>query len=378
MKTKILTVSIALVVIISLLLAACAAPSPTPTPAPTPTATPTPTPTPSPPPAEEVWKLKLQSNWTGIGVKSYDIATPWFCDMVSTMSNGRIEVTNYDAEVLVGYAETHKGVGSGVVDLVVTAAVYNKGMVPLAEYLTEWCNYTFDSYDISELAWEHLGLKELWREAYAPHGIMHLTYDLSDSWGTMISKVPVRSYSDYDGLKVRAFGLFAKWVVENGASLTVVAGGELYSALQTGVLDVAMFGGPGNWAGIKAWEVCDYFIYPAAQPYNFGEVIMNLETFNEMPSDLQEVMIQAARLFSLQKSGTVITDDVDGLAEMKANGMEFIKLPEEDLRAADEFLWVEFQKLAEIDELHARLVEIIKETKRQKEIYFTNCHSLPF
>jgi len=312
----------------------------------------------------------LQSNWTGIGIYSYDTATPWFCDTVSVLSNGRIEVTNYDAEVLVGYGETHKGVASGVVDLAVTAAVYNKGMVPLAEYLTEWCNYTFDSYDISELAWEHLGLKELWREVYAPHGIMHLTYDLSDSWGTMVSTVPITKYSDWKGLKVRGFGLFGDWILHNGASIVVVPGGELYTALQTGVLDVAMFGGPGNWAGIKAWEVCDYFIDPPCQPYNFGEIIMNLETFNEMPSDLQEVMIQAARLFTLQKSGLVIIDDIKGLEEMKANGMEFLRIEDDELIRANDWLWAEFQKKASIDEYHARFVEIMKETRRQKEIYF--------
>ena len=251
LKTRILTVLIASVLVISLILAACAAPAPSPAPSPTPSPSPSPSPspTPAPTPGEEVWKLKMQSNWTGIGNRAYDIATELYVDHVSTMSGGRIEVTNYDAEVLLGIGETFTGVADGVADLSVTSPIYHKGIVPVAMYL--WAvPFTIDRMEFAEMIYQQLGGKEIWREAYAEHGVMGLDYQLSDEWGGTISTVPITKYSDYQGLKVRAFGIWADWLVENGASITVVPGGEIYMAIDTGILDAACFGAPNAWAGM--------------------------------------------------------------------------------------------------------------------------------
>jgi len=46
----------------------------------------------------KTWKLKLQSNWTGIGIESQDRAAKLFVERVNTLSGGRIEVTNFNAE----------------------------------------------------------------------------------------------------------------------------------------------------------------------------------------------------------------------------------------------------------------------------------------
>ena len=64
----------------------------------------------------KTWKLKLQSNWTGIGIESQDRAAKLFVERVNKMSGGRIEMTNFNAEVLLGIGETFRGVGSGVAD----------------------------------------------------------------------------------------------------------------------------------------------------------------------------------------------------------------------------------------------------------------------
>jgi TRAP-type mannitol/chloroaromatic compound transport system substrate-binding protein len=81
------------------------------------------------------FRLKLQSNWTGIGIESQDRATRLFVERVNRMSGGRIEITNFNAEVLLGIGETFRGVGSGVADLAVTSSIYHRGIVPIGEYL---------------------------------------------------------------------------------------------------------------------------------------------------------------------------------------------------------------------------------------------------
>src|SRR3546814_10769089 len=61
---------------------------------------------------------------------------------------------------------------------------------------------------------------------------------------------------------------------------------------------------------ISDWssDVCSsdlYYINPSVVPYDVCEIIMNLNTFNEMPPDLQEVMLSASRVQNLDLSAQI-------------------------------------------------------------------------
>lgn len=290
----------------------------------------------------KTWKLKLQSNWTGIGIESQDRAVGRFVDRINKLSGGRIEVTNFDAEVLLGIGETFNGVGTGVADLAVTASIYHRGTVPVGEYLWSVPFFPVTNVEFYETMYQFMGLKELWREAYAPHNVMHLSYTCSDEWGAMMSTRPVESYADFQGMKVRAFGIWAEWLVKNGASIVVLPGGEIYTAIQTKILDAAAFGAPDAWAGMKMHEVCKYYINPSVAPYDITEIIMNLKTYNEMPADLQEVLLSAARVYNLDITALTIPTDANGRKELADGGVETILMPDEELREAADWCWDKF------------------------------------
>ena len=69
---------------------------------------------------------------------------------------------------------------------------------------------------------------------------------------------------------------------------------------------------------------------------------MNLNTYNEMPADLQEVMLSAARVYNLDITALTIPTDVRGRKELAAGGVETIIMPDEDLREAADWCWNEF------------------------------------
>ena len=312
----------------------------------------------------------MQSNWTGIGIAAHDRQSAFFCEIVEEMSGGRVTVTNYDAEVILGIGETFTGVADGVADCAVTASIYHQGIVPVGLY-TWAIPFTVESVDEFEVIYYELNGRAVLDEAYAVHGVKFLSYQLSDEWGTVVSTFPVDAYADYDGKKVRAFGLWAEWLVHNGASITVVPGGEIYLAINTGVLDAAMFGAPNSWAGMKMWEVADYFIDPSIIPYDMNEIIMNLDTFNEMPADLQAIMVAAARVTNNQMVAYTIVQDVKGRQDLAAGGMEFIRMPDAELIAAKEWTWAKFQESRGIDPYIDRVIDIYTEYMELKELYFT-------
>ena len=319
---------------------------------------------------DKVWRLKLQSNWTGIGIESQDRAAKLFVERVNRMSGGRIQMTNFDAEVLLGIGETFRGVGSGVADVAVTSSVYHRGIVPVGEYLWAVPFFPFTNLEFYEYVYQFMGIKELWREAYAEHGVMHLTYECSDEWGSMVSTRPIQKYSDFEGMKVRAFGIWADWLVHNGASIVTVPGGEIYTAIQTKLLDAAAFGAPDAWAGMKLYEVCDHYINPSVVPYDVCEIIMNLETFNEMPADLQEVMLSAARVHNLDIAALTIPTDAKGRTELAKGGMKTTIMPDEELRKAADWCWNRFVsmrgKMPHID----KVIDIYTEARKLHADYY--------
>jgi TRAP-type C4-dicarboxylate transport system substrate-binding protein len=318
----------------------------------------------------KTWKLKLQSNWTGIGIESQDRAAALFVDRVKKMSNGRIEVTNFNAEVLLGIGETFRGVGSGVADLAVTSSIYHRGIVPVGEYLWAVPFFPVSTLEFYENIYQFMGIKELWQEAYKPHNVAHLTYMISDEWGAMVSTRPVAKYADFKGMKVRAFGIWADWLVHNGASIVTVPGGEVYTAIQTKILDAAAFGSPDAWAGMKMHEVCKYYINPSVCPYDIVEVIMNLKTFNEMPPDLQEVMLSASRVMNKELAAMTITTDARGRKKLAEGGMQTLMIPDDELTKAAEWCWNRFVGLKGKDKYIDKVIEIYSTARQLHKDYY--------
>ncbi|MCH2394650.1 MAG: C4-dicarboxylate ABC transporter substrate-binding protein, partial [Oceanibaculum sp.] len=61
----------------------------------------------------------------------------------------------------------------------------------------------------------------------------------------MHSHKPVRTLEDYKGMKVRTSGAWAEIATELGASTVVMAGSEVFPALERKVVDGIEWGGPG-------------------------------------------------------------------------------------------------------------------------------------
>jgi TRAP-type C4-dicarboxylate transport system substrate-binding protein len=318
----------------------------------------------------KTWKLKLQSNWTGIGIEAQDRAAQLYVDRVKKMSGGRIEVTNFNAEVLLGIGETFRGVGSGVADLAVTSSIYHRGIVPVGEFLWAVPFFPITTLEFYEQIYHFMGVKELWQEAYKPHNVAHLTYMISDEWGAMVSTRPVEKYADFKGMKVRAFGIWADWLVHNGASIVTVPGGEVYTAIQTKILDAAAFGSPDAWAGMKMHEVCKYYLNPSVIPYDIVEVIMNLKTFNEMPPDLQEVMISASRNMNTELAAMTIATDARGRQKLADGGMQTLMMPDDELKKAADWCWTQFLAKKGKDPFIDKVIDIYTEARKLHKDYY--------
>jgi TRAP-type mannitol/chloroaromatic compound transport system substrate-binding protein len=111
------------------------------------------------------------------------------------------------------------------------------------------------------------------------------------------SNKKITSLEDYRGLKIRMSGQSqGKMLKELGASQVMLAAGEIYQALEKGVIDAAEFSDPGNDWGLGFHEVTKYWASPGwHQPASVGGVIINKKAWDSLPEKNQKLMVTLAK-----------------------------------------------------------------------------------
>ena len=106
---------------------------------------------------------------------------------------------------------------------------------------------------------------------------------------------PIHSAADMAGLKIRTMEspIYTKMLESFGASATPMAYSELYSALQTGVVD-GQENSPGTTFNGSFYEVNKYYILDGHAISSIF-LYINSKLFNGMPEDLQKVVAAAGK-----------------------------------------------------------------------------------
>ena len=144
------------------------------------------------------------------------------------------------------------------------------------------------------------------------------------------SKKEIRTPADMKGLKIRVMEtpLFVNMVKGLGASPTPIAWPEVYSALQTGVVD-----GQENPVGVilvaKFAEVQKYLTLDG-HVYGVDWFVINEDFFQSLPPDLQAIVIDSAKISSTVGRGLQQLNSTVGVGELAKKGMKvYVPTPEE-------------------------------------------------
>ena len=131
-------------------------------------------------------------------------------------------------------------------------------------------------------------------QLYAKFGLMRIQSGISErEVAVMSQKRRVVEAKDYKGLTFRGdgYGPLTLQEPEFQASGVMLATGDVYTALQTGVIDSCEIGNAyGNYAlGIQ--EITKYWSFPGMQQLaQVGSVFANLDLWNKLPADLQAIL----------------------------------------------------------------------------------------
>ena len=236
---------------------------------------------------------KLVTTWPK-GLPGLGSAPENFARRVGEMSNGRLTVRVYGAGEVVPPFEVFDAVSQGVAEMGHGASYYWKGKIPSSVFYTA-VPFGMTAQEMN--GWLHYGGGlELWRELYAPFGVRPFA---GGSTGVQMAgwfNRELTSASDLDGLKMRIPGLAGEVFAASGGTAVRLAGGEIYTSMQTGVIDAVEWVGPYNDRTLGLMEVAEYYYYPGwHEPGAMLEFTVNQVAFDRLPADLQAIVEGAAR-----------------------------------------------------------------------------------
>ncbi len=284
--------------------------------------------------AQDVVKLKFQSTWPAKDI--FNEFAGDYVAKVNEMAKGRLELELLASGTVVKAFELQQAVNDGILDggHGVCAYWYGKskafslfGTAPAlgwdANQLLGWIKYGGGQAFYEELVGQVLGLN-LVGFLTGPMPTQPL------GW----FKKPVESADDFKGLKFRTVGLSADLMTEVGAAVTVMPGGEIVPAMQTGTLDAAEFNNPSSDLTLGFTDVSNvYMLQSYHQAVECFEVIFNKDRYASLSPDLQAILKYAAEAASADMSWKAQDRYSADLEKIKAAGVQVLRTPDSVLEA---------------------------------------------
>ena len=241
-----------------------------------------------------------------------------FCDKVETMSDGRLVIQHFAAGELIPALEGFDAVRSGTVEMNAANAYFWAGKLPAAQYFT---TVPFGMTALGMNAWlYHGGGMALWDELYEPLGLKALPLGNTGVQMTGWFKQPIESVDDFKDLKMRIPGLAGKVYAALGVDVKLLPGGEIFPALERGVIDAAEFVGPYQDRRLGLQNAAKYYYTTGwHEPCNVTELLMSKKAWDSLPGDLQEIVRVAAMASNLESHAWCEANNAEALTDLVDN-----------------------------------------------------------
>lgn len=312
------------------------------------------------------WRLVTSwpKNYPGLGMAPERIA-----DLVEEMSDGQMKITVYGAEEQVPAFGVFDAVSSGSHQMGHSGGYFWKGKVPAAQFFTS-VPFGLTADEIN--AWVNRGGGlELWREIYAPFNIYPIP---AGNTGTQMFgwfNKEINSLEDVKGLKMRIPGIGGEVLKEAGGIPVTLPGGELFTALQTGVIDATEWVGPYNDLTFGFHQAAKYYYYPGwHEPGPMLELLINIDAWNSLPNHLQVIIETATKAVNQDMLDEYLAKNNQALTELvEVHGVELRKLPDDVIEEFREISNKILDDLAKEDESIAKVYESYLNFKNNVSAY---------
>ncbi|MWJ28088.1 twin-arginine translocation signal domain-containing protein [Halomonas sp. ZH2S] len=284
-------------------------------------------------------------NFPALGTGANDFAA-----RIEALSGGRMRIRVHGAGELVPAMEVFDAVAAGTAEMGHSASYYWRGKVAASQFFTA---VPFGMNTTETNSWLYHGDgQDLWDMIYAKHNLKPFAVGNTGAQMAGWFKKEINSLDDMQGLKLRLPGLAGEAMNGIGVTTVNMPGSEIFTSMQTGVLDAADWVGPYNDLAFGLHQVADYY-YTSAwnEPSAILEGTVNLDAWNALPDDLKAIVTEAARASNLAMISEFAFRNAQALdALVNKHNVQLRTFPEDVMQALYESSQEAIQQQVEADE----------------------------
>jgi len=276
-------------------------------------------------------KWKMVMPWSK-GLLFFDMATH-FADSVRLASAGRLNIKPFSAGELVPAMQSFDAVSKGSAQIAHASPLYWKGK---NEAFVAFGSVPFglDAEGYNIWMYEKGGIEQL-NALYEPFNIISFPAGQTGQEMGLFSNKKATTMADFKGMRLRTPGWYMDIMNSLGASVSPLPGGEVYLALERGVIDAAEYSVPAINYPMGFDDITKYVIQPGVHQPGFQcDLMINKDAWEALPADLQWIVkiaaaetqawsynwinaLNAEALLKFQEKVEIVKMDTDTLVEFR-------------------------------------------------------------
>lgn len=294
-----------------------------------------------------------------------------FVKLVNNLARGELKIKFFDGGSLVPPFEVFDSVSKGTIQAGADCGVYWAGKNSAFDLLGS-CPMGLTAIDY--MVWINQGGGfELYQEVYGKFGMVYLPHGVNLESGIRGNK-PINTLDDFKGLKIRMSGrIQGKILKDLGAAQVALAGGELYQALERGVIDATEYSNPAVDWGLGLQEVTKYWATPPwHQPAVLYGVMINKKAWDDL-SDHLKTLLRTSAMANFANSFSFLNyKDIEATQKFLDKGVKITRLKDEDLAKIQELMYKHTLETCKENPLFAKVAysqfKFLKELSQWRKI----------
>ncbi len=245
-----------------------------------------------------------------------------FAANIKTTSNGRVNISVLPAGGAVAVTESLNAISNGILDGHYSApsffAARDPGFVLLGD-----TGASFKNVEEREVWLRKEGGITLARELYDRYGLHYVdaVYWPSEH---IPSRKALNSVDDMKGLKIRVPpGMIAEVLGRAGASVVNIPGGEVFNALQSGVIDATDWASPGQNHAVGLYRAAKFSVN-ASHSMPTTEVSIAKRRWDGLPAEVKKMIEDGVKKLDADVRSAMRDEDAAALTKMRGEGVTVI------------------------------------------------------
>jgi TRAP-type mannitol/chloroaromatic compound transport system substrate-binding protein len=286
--------------------------------------------------------LRIQTHYAP-ETTSGELLTELF-ENIETMSGGDIKIEPFYSSSVVKSVETFDAAATGILDCDATGGGYQTGKNPAFQFVGD----IMGGYETpaQQLSWLYYGGgRDAAQALYNKYG-MQLVGWIVYGQESFASTAPIAGISDLKDWKFRSPpGMETKIFEKLGAKPIVMDFTEIFTALETGIIDGADASNISNNVGLGLYDIAKYANYPGFHSMPSDHLACNKSVWDAMPAHHRKIMEVAVSDIALKSALIFEKRNAEAVAMLTEQGVTISQWSPADLaefRAAAQATWPEF------------------------------------